>query len=114
MLGILGIWLVYQLGVEGARFLELHLSFRVITLYYLAQIPYLVVMWMPLAALLGLLYVLTRMSRRNEIVAMLGAGRSVPPVFLPLFSFRRALTGVSLFFNYQLTPRGDHVLHHAL
>jgi len=54
MFGILGIWLVYQLGVEGARFLELHLSFRVIALYYLAQTPYLVVMWMPLAALLAL------------------------------------------------------------
>ena len=30
MFGILGIWLVYQLGVEGPRFLELHLSFRVV------------------------------------------------------------------------------------
>jgi lipopolysaccharide export LptBFGC system permease protein LptF len=42
--GILGIWLVYQLGVEGPRFLELHLSARVITLYYLAQVPYMLVL----------------------------------------------------------------------
>jgi len=114
MFGILGIWLVYQLGVEGARFLELHLSFRVITLYYLAQIPYLVVMWMPLAALLGLLYVLTRMSRRNEIVAMLGAGRSVPRVLLPLIFFGAVLTGVCLYLNYELAPRGYYVMNNGM
>ena len=78
MFGILGIWLVYQMGVEGPRFLELHLSFRVIALYYLAQVPYMVVLWMPLAVLLGLLYVLTRMSRRNDTPVALKASTISP------------------------------------
>jgi LPS export ABC transporter permease LptG len=112
--GILGIWLVYQLGVEGPRFLELHLSARVITLYYLAQVPYMLVLWMPLAVLLGLLYVLTRMSRRNEIVAMLGAGRSVPRVLLPLIVFGLVLTGVCGYLNYELAPTGYYVMNNRM
>ena len=114
MFGILGIWLVYQLGVEGAKFAELHVSFRVILLYYLAQAPYLVVLWMPLAVLLSLLYVLTRMSRRNEIVAMLGAGRSVPRVLLPLIFFGAVLTGVCTYLNYDLAPRGYYVMNNGM
>ena len=112
--GILGIWLVYQLGVEGPRFLDLHLSTRVIILYYLEQVPYMLVLWMPLAVLLGLLYVLTRMSRRNEIVAMLGAGRSVPRVLMPLIVFGLVLSGVSAYLNYELAPTGYYVMNNRM
>jgi LPS export ABC transporter permease LptG len=112
--GILGIWLVYQLGVEGPRFLELHLSFRVIAIYYLQQVPYMLVLWMPLAVLLGLLYVLTRMSRRNEIVAMLGAGRSVPRVLMPLIVFGLVLSAVCGYLNYELAPTGYYVMNNRM
>jgi LPS export ABC transporter permease LptG len=112
--GILGIWLVYPLGVEGPRFLDLHLSARVIIFYYLEQVPYMLVLWMPLAVLLGLLYVLTRMSRRNEIVAMLGAGRSVPRVLMPLIVFGMVLTGVCSYLNYELAPTGYYVMNNRM
>jgi lipopolysaccharide export system permease protein len=112
--GILGIWLVYQLGVEGPRFLELHVSTRVIIIYYLQQVPYMLVLWMPLAVLLGLLYVLTRMSRRNEIVAMLCAGRSVPRVLLPLMVFGLVLTGFCGYLNYELAPTGYYVMNNRM
>jgi lipopolysaccharide export system permease protein len=114
LFGSLGIWLVYDLGVEGPRFLELHLSFRVIALYYLAQVPYMLVLWMPLAVLLGLLYVLTRMSRRNEIVAMLGAGRSVPRVLFPLMLSGLLLSGVCIYLNYELAPKGYYVMNNMM
>ena len=114
MFGILGIWLVYQLGVEGPRFLELHLSFRVIATYYLAQVPFMLVLWMPLAVLLGLLYVLTRMSRRNEIVSMLCAGRSIPRVLSPLILFGLLLSGLCVYLNYDLAPRGYYVMNNMM
>jgi lipopolysaccharide export system permease protein len=114
LFGMLGIWLVYDLGVQGPTFIELHLSFRVIALYYLAQVPYMVVLWMPLAVLLGLLYVLTRMSRRNEIVSMLGAGRSVPRVLLPLVLFGLLLTGICTYLNYELAPHGYYVMNNMM
>jgi lipopolysaccharide export system permease protein len=84
LFGMIAVWLVYDLGEHANDFQEAHLSFESISRFYLTQIPFVVVTWMPLCVLLGLLYVLTRMSRRNEIVSMLGAGVSVVRVLLPL------------------------------
>jgi lipopolysaccharide export system permease protein len=63
---------------------------------------------MPLGVLLGLLYVLTRMSRRNEIVSMLSAGVSVPRVLLPLIILGLLLTGICTALNYELGPQGSN------
>ena len=84
LFGTLAIWLVYDLGEHANDFQEAHLGFRPISQFYLVQIPFMIVNQLPLSVLLGLLYVLTRMSRRNEIVSMLGAGVSVPRLLLPL------------------------------
>ena len=90
---MVAIWLVYDLGEHANDFQEAHLAFEPIARFYLTQIPFVVVTWMPLCVLLGLLYVLTRMSRRNEIVSMLSAGVSVPRVLLPLILIGLLLTG---------------------
>jgi LPS export ABC transporter permease LptG len=73
-----------------------------------------IVQWMPLSVLLGLLYVLTRMSRRNEIVSMLSAGRSVFRVLLPLIILGLALTGVCTWLNYQLAPKGYYAMNYMI
>src|SRR5271167_1275082 len=65
---MVAIWMVYDLGEHANDFQEAHLGFEAISKFYLVQIPFIVVSWLPLCVLLGLLYVLTRMSRRNEIV----------------------------------------------
>ena len=67
--------------------------------FYLVQIPFIIVNQLPLSVLLGLLYVLTRMSRRNEIVSMLGAGVSVPRVLLPLILVGLLLTAACTAFE---------------
>lgn len=104
---MVAIWLVYDLGENANDFQEAHLGFAAISAFYLVQIPYVVVTWLPLCVVLGLLYVLTRMSRRNEIVSMLGAGVSVPRVLLPLILLGLLLTGVCTVLNYELGPRGQ-------
>src|SRR5260370_33291218 len=71
-------------------------------------------MLLALAGMVGLLYVLTRIARRNDIVAMLGAGRSVPRVLLPLIFFGAVLTGVCLYLNYELAPRGYYVMNNGM
>jgi LPS export ABC transporter permease LptG len=114
MVGMLGIWLVYDLGAEGPKFAEAHLSWDTIALYYLVQVPFMLVQWMPLSVLLGLLYVLTRMSRRNEIVSMVTAGRSVLRVLFPLIILGLALTGVCTWLNYQLAPRGYYAMNYMI
>jgi len=106
LFGMVAVWLVYDLGEHANDFQEAHLSFEPIARFYLTQIPFVVVTWMPLCVLLGLLYVLTRMSRRNEIVSMLSAGVSVPRVLLPLIAVGLFLTGACTLLNYELGPKG--------
>jgi len=106
MFGMVAVWLVYDLGEHANDFQEAHLSLESISQFYLTQIPFVIVTWMPLCVLLGLLYVLTRMSRRNEIVSMLSAGVSVPRVLLPLLLVGLLLTGACTALNYELGPKG--------
>ncbi|MBV9298035.1 MAG: LptF/LptG family permease [Verrucomicrobia bacterium] len=107
LFGMLAIWLVYDLGEHANDFQEAHLAFESIAQFYLVQIPFIIVNQLPLSVLLGLLYVLTRMSRRNEIVSMLGAGLSVPRLLLPLILIGLLLTGTSTVLNYELGPKGQ-------
>jgi LPS export ABC transporter permease LptG len=108
LFGLIAVWLVYDLGTRANAFQDAHLSFRAIAQFYLTQIPFILVNWMPLGVLLGLLYVLTRMSRRNEIVSMLSAGMSVPRVLLPLIILGLLLTGICMALNYELGPQGSN------
>src|SRR6201997_4650198 len=104
---MLAIWLVYDLGEHANDFQEAHLGFHPIASFYLVQIPFIIVNQLPLSVLLGLLYVLARMSRRNEIVSMLTAGVSVPRVLLPLILLGTLLTGACTLLNYELGPKGQ-------
>jgi lipopolysaccharide export LptBFGC system permease protein LptF len=61
----------------------------------------------PAAILLGVLYSLTKMSRANEIVAMLGAGRSIAQILQPIFLTALAASFISLAANYYWAPRAE-------
>ena len=62
---------------------------------------------MPLGLLLALLYSLSKMSRSNEIISMLGAGRSVLRLLLPIIICGMIATGACLWLNYELAPQAD-------
>src|SRR5256885_2782150 len=99
---MVAIWLIYDLVENTVTFQDAHLSPGTIALFYLKQLPFILVNWIPLAVLLGLLYVLPRMSRRNEIVSMLGAGRSVFRILLPIIILGLILTAVCTFLSFEL------------
>jgi lipopolysaccharide export system permease protein len=104
---LVAIWLVYDLGVHANDFQEAQLSFKSIAAFYLIQLPFVILNCMPLCVLLGLLYMLTRMSRRNEIVSMLSAGVSVSRLLMPLIVMGLFLTVLMTFLNYDLAPKGS-------
>ncbi|HXM27473.1 MAG TPA: LptF/LptG family permease [Chthoniobacterales bacterium] len=114
LFGMLGIWLVYDLGVNGPNFVDAHIPANLIALFYLVQSPFMIVNFLPLCVLLGLLYVLTRMSRRNEIISMLSAGRSVPRVLWPLFLIGILLTGLATYLNFELAPKGYYANNYMI
>ena len=53
--------------------------------YYFYGLPYIIVLVLPVAVLLSSLFLISSLSRRNELVAMRAAGISIPRIFLPLF-----------------------------
>ena len=82
--GFLAIWLVFDLSDKGHDFIEAHVKLKTLAYFYLTQFPQILVICLPVGLLLALLYSLSRMSRSNEIISMLTAGRSVLRVMLPL------------------------------
>ena len=69
--------------------------------------PQILVILLPVALLLALLFRLGRMSRSNEIVSMLTAGVSVPRAIAPLLLVALLTTGLSTALNYSLAPHAE-------
>lgn len=102
--GFLAIWFIFDLADNLQDFMEGKASVALLRDYYLSQIPEIVVMSIPVATLLALLYSLTSMSRSNEIISMLGAGVSVVRVIAPLICIGVVLAAVSMWFNFEDAP----------
>ncbi|MEO6052496.1 MAG: LptF/LptG family permease [Chthoniobacterales bacterium] len=102
--GFLSIWLVFDLSDNGPDFIEAHTPLKKIVEYYQTQIPEIIVISLPIGELLALLYALTQMSRSNEIVSMLTAGVSVGRIIVPLVLVGMLLTGITQYFNYEMSP----------
>lgn len=112
--GFLAIWLVFDLGDNLSDFMEAGVPLSGVAYYYATQLPQFVVICLPVGLLLALLYSLSRMSRTNEIISMLGAGRSIVRILLPLIAVGLLATGVSLFLNYELAPHAESVKEDVL
>jgi len=104
VLGFVLVWFLADISDNLKNFMKGEALLSQIVEYYRSQIPEVVVMCLPIATLLALLYSLTTMSRHNEIVSMLGAGVSTVRVLVPLFAIGLLLTGVSMYFNYESVP----------
>jgi len=103
-LGFVGIWFIFDLSSNMPDFIQGHVGFSALVEYYSSQIPQLVVLCLPIALLLSLLYSLTAMSRSNEIISMVGAGLSVTRILVPLIAISVLLTAVTAYFNYEKGP----------
>jgi lipopolysaccharide export LptBFGC system permease protein LptF len=102
--GFVGIWFIFDLADNLQDFIQGQASAEALIDYYASQVPEIIVIALPLATLLALLYSLAGMSRSNEIISMLGAGRSVLRILMPLLAVGVLLTGVTAFFNYEGAP----------
>jgi LPS export ABC transporter permease LptG len=112
--GFLSIWLIFDLTDNGSDFVQAHASVKTIGLFYLTQLPQIVLISMPVGLLLAMLFSLSSMSRRNEIISMLTAGRSVPRIMVPLIGVGVIASGVLLWLNYDLAPHAEAIKKTAL
>ncbi len=107
ILGFLSIWLIFDISDNSSQIFDEHVSLLAAAQFYAGQIPQVLVILLPVALLLALLFSLGRMSRANEIVSMLTAGVSVPRVILPLLVIGLLTTGVTLALNYSLAAHAE-------
>ncbi|MFN0075665.1 MAG: LptF/LptG family permease [Prosthecobacter sp.] len=101
------LWIIMDLLDNLKDFQYAKSSFGEVLGFYLGLLPYIYVTVMPVALLLAALYALTRMSRANEIISMLGAGRSLGQVLQPIFLCTVYAAFLSLAANYYWAPRAE-------
>src|ERR1700704_6657927 len=84
VLGFLSIWLIFDISDNSSTIFDERAPFMLVAKFYWTQIPQVLVILLPVALLLALLFALGRMSRANEIVSMLTAGIGLIRVLTPL------------------------------
>jgi len=113
-LGFLAIWLIFDIQGNLSDFQDGKASMRTIAGFYLTQLPTFMNVVLPVGLLLALLFSLSRMSRTNEIISQLTAGRSIARVLMPLFGFGLVCTGILWWLNQEAAPHADAIKKVAL
>jgi len=103
--GFLLVWIVSDLITELSGLQERKLHLDDIAQYYLIKTPEFLVLVLPIALLLALLYALTNHSRHNEITAIRAAGVSLWRLCLPYFGVGLLLSGAVFGLNEYWVPQ---------
>ena len=101
------LWVLMDLLDNLKDFQDAGTSIGAILGFYVNLIPYIYVSVAPAVLLLSSLYGLNRMSRANEIVSMLTAGRSLGQILRPILIVTAYASMVAMAANYHWAPRGE-------
>ncbi len=105
LFSFIAIWILHDLTDNGDLLAMLPLS-QVVN-FYLTQTPFVVLFVLPIAVLLSGLFALSRMSKANEFISMIGSGRSVLRILAPLLVTGAYVSLVALAFKYQWAPAAN-------
>ena len=106
-LGFIAIWLAFDLSEKTSDLLQSKITPGMLLLYYGTQLPQYVVIILPVALLLALLYSLSKMSRSNEIISMLASGMSLYRLVTPFIAAGILVSALCFAMNYSLAPHAD-------
>jgi lipopolysaccharide export system permease protein len=105
--GFLLLWLTSDLIQELSGFQERKLHALDIARYYWVKTPEFIVLVLPMALLLALLYTLTNHARHNEITAIRAAGVSLWRLCLPYFAIGLLASLGVFWLNEYCVPQSD-------
>ena len=111
---IAGIMITMDLLNNANDFVIAKFGFGKILLFYLAQLPQILVTITEASLLLACLYALGRMSRYNELVSMMSAGHSLTRIILPVLVFGGWCALAVMALNYQLAPQSERTKEEML
>ena len=101
------LWIIMDLLDNLKEFQESKIGVvRVIT-FYLGMLPSVYTQILPVALLLAVLYSLTRMSKANELISMLGTGQSLFRVLRPIFVTSIYACMLNMAASYYWAPRAE-------
>lgn len=104
LVGMLVFWLSFELINEMGELQSRHLTAGEITRYCLHRAPAYLMIELPIALLLALLYALTQHSRHHELVAIRAAGVSLWRIAVPYLGVGLVLSLAMLALNEFLIP----------
>lgn len=101
------VWLLADLADNLSDFRKSDNTLRTAAVFYGTRWPAVVVLMMPYALLLSLIYTLGKLSRDRELVAMIQSGRSVLRVTRPLLGAGLWCSLLCLGLNYHWAPGAE-------
>tara|TARA_R110000850_G_scaffold19988_18_gene59858 strand:+ start:337 stop:2088 length:1752 start_codon:yes stop_codon:yes gene_type:complete len=102
LFSFIAIWVIADLANNASAFAGLPIS-RMMT-FYVVQVPFVILFVMPIVTLLSALSSLSKMSKANEFITMVGTGRSVLRILLPIFIIGAYSSFICLAFKYDWAP----------
>jgi lipopolysaccharide export system permease protein len=102
LFSFMAIWVIADFTDNGGSFSGL--SFGRILTFYVVQIPFVILFVMPIAVLLSGLFSMSKMSKSNELISMIGSGRSVIRILVPLIAVGVYASLIGLAFKYEWAP----------
>src|SRR2546430_12854425 len=102
--------LIQQIAKQLSSLLGKGLPSSVIIEVFLLSVPFIVAVTIPMAVLVAVLHVFTRLAADNEITALQAGGVSVGRVIAPALAGAAGIALLSFLWNDQLLPRTNHQL----
>ncbi len=90
-------------------FLDNHVAATTIVKFYVAKLQFLFVLVLPVATLLGVLFSLGGMARRNELIAMTASGIGLTRILRPILFAGIFVSLIALLFTMEAVPRGNEI-----
>lgn len=104
---LMAVLILTDLQNNASDFNQSKNTFEVIMNYYEIFIPAMIVFVLPYVLLLALLYCLGKMSRHQEIVAMIQTGRGIFRIVMPLLAMGVFCSIICLIFNFHWGPSAE-------
>ena len=105
VLAFVAIYILVDLVENLDNFIDRKYSFGLITIWYLFEMPFIVVLTMPVSMLLATMFGFGRLAGDNEIIAMKASGVSLYRIFLPVFLFTFVVGLAIMVFSETVVPR---------
>lgn len=102
LFSFIAIWVIADFTNNGTTFAGMPLSD--VLNFYVVQVPWVILFVMPIVMLLAGLFALSKMSKSNELISMIGAGRSVFRILLPLLIIGAYSSLICLALKYEWAP----------